>query len=252
MLRPITLATFLLVQVLLPRPVFAEDKPSLKEILGRAQSLHETKAVEDLINRLKGAAPKPAVSPPPAAAAPPAPAAPESAAPATASKEITAEQPEKPAAAEKSAPAAEAPAVAATDRPAQVSPDSAVKSAEQKERPSVDLEVLFALDSAEIAPEAVAILATLGQALTDTRLADDGFLIAGHTDAKGRAAYNLRLSEARAQSVRRFLIANFGIAETRLVAKGFGRKHLKNPRQPLAAENRRVQIVNLSKAAPQR
>ena len=30
-------------------------------------------------------------------------------------------------------------------------------------------------------------------------------------------------------------------------AKGFGRQHLKNPKLPLAGENRRVQIVNLSK-----
>jgi flagellar motor protein MotB len=54
----------------------------------------------------------------------------------------------------------------------------------------------------------------------------------------------------RADAVRRYLIANFGIAENRLVARGFGSQRLKNPQQPLADENRRVQIVNLSAQQP--
>ena len=47
--------------------------------------------------------------------------------------------------------------------------------------------------------------------------------------------------------MRSFLIDTFGIDGKKLVATGMGAKHLKNPKQPLAAENRRVQIVNLSK-----
>jgi len=56
--------------------------------------------------------------------------------------------------------------------------------------------------------------------------------------------------------VRPYLIAKFGIGPERLVAKGMGAKHLKSAKDPLAAENRRVQIVNVSqdegKPAPQR
>lgn len=45
--------------------------------------------------------------------------------------------------------------------------------------------------------------------------------IAGHTDSVGGDAYNMRLSEARANSVRTYLISR-GIQATRLVARGYG------------------------------
>ncbi|MCX7605915.1 MAG: FG-GAP-like repeat-containing protein [Bacteroidia bacterium] len=45
--------------------------------------------------------------------------------------------------------------------------------------------------------------------------------IAGHTDSDGSDAYNLRLSQARAQSVVDYLISR-GIDASRLVAKGYG------------------------------
>jgi outer membrane protein OmpA-like peptidoglycan-associated protein len=88
-----------------------------------------------------------------------------------------------------------------------IKPDEAIRRAETKEAPSVDLEIFFGYKSAEITPQAMTILNTLGRALSDARLADDAFLIAGHTDAKGGAAYNLELSQRRAESVRQFPIA---------------------------------------------
>jgi outer membrane protein OmpA-like peptidoglycan-associated protein len=126
----------------------------------------------------------------------------------------------------------------------------AIEAAAHKRLPSVDLEVYFAYNSAAIEPQAVSQLKTLGQALRDDSLADDAFLIAGHTDAKGGARFNLDLSRRRAEAVRLFLIANFGIDRAKLVARGFGATHLKNSDVPLSAENRRVQIVNLSKEVP--
>jgi outer membrane protein OmpA-like peptidoglycan-associated protein len=45
--------------------------------------------------------------------------------------------------------------------------------------------------------------------------------LSSHTDSKGKDAYNMRLSQARAQSVVDYLIAR-GIAADRLVAKGYG------------------------------
>jgi outer membrane protein OmpA-like peptidoglycan-associated protein len=131
--------------------------------------------------------------------------------------------------------------------PTTMAPQAAVESAERKERPSVDLEVFFAYKAAQITPQAATVLATLGRALADPRLAGDAFLIAGHTDAKGSDDYNLALSEKRAEAVRQFLIDSFKISPDRLVAKGFGRQRLKNPKAPLADENRRVQIVIMSK-----
>ena len=129
----------------------------------------------------------------------------------------------------------------------ELKPDEAIKRAETKEAPSIDLEIFFDYKSAEVTPKAVAVLTPLGRALSDARLADDSFLIAGHTDAKGGADYNLELSQRRAELVRQFLIANFNVDAKKLIAKGYAFQHLRNPKDPFAAVNRRVQIVNLSK-----
>ncbi|OQX53087.1 MAG: hypothetical protein B5M53_07420, partial [Candidatus Cloacimonas sp. 4484_209] len=45
--------------------------------------------------------------------------------------------------------------------------------------------------------------------------------IAGHTDSVGSDSYNMRLSDARANSVRTYLISR-GISPTRLIARGYG------------------------------
>ncbi|APG25226.1 OmpA family protein [Syntrophotalea acetylenica] len=47
-------------------------------------------------------------------------------------------------------------------------------------------------------------------------------LIAGHTDSRASAAYNLTLSQRRADSVRKYLIEKFSVQPSRLVARGFG------------------------------
>jgi outer membrane protein OmpA-like peptidoglycan-associated protein len=227
-------------------PAWSADPAALKETLGKVQSGAESKAVEDLIDKLKGvprtpapAAPAPAATPAPAASAPapnPAPAAP-SARPSP--------QPVPPASAAAQPPGQIA-SPAITEAPT-TAPDEAVRRAERKQAPSIDLEIFFDYKSAEITPRAAAALTPLGRALSDARLAGDSFLIAGHTDAKGSADYNLALSQKRAEAVRQYLIANFGIDGNKLVATGMGFKHLKNAKDELAAENRRVQIVNLSK-----
>jgi outer membrane protein OmpA-like peptidoglycan-associated protein len=72
------------------------------------------------------------------------------------------------------------------------------------------------------------------------------FLVAGHTDAKESHDHNLNLSDRRAKAVRSFLIDKFGIDPERLVAVGFGEEQLKNKDDPLAAENRRVQVINMA------
>lgn len=116
--------------------------------------------------------------------------------------------------------------------------------AREKGLPNVDIEVLFAYDSSEITPSTAENLTNLGRALTDPRLVGQRFVIAGHTDSRGTRAYNLALSDRRAQAVRQFLIEHFKIAPDNLVARGFGEGQLKNPRNPRGAENRRVQIIN--------
>ena len=54
------------------------------------------------------------------------------------------------------------------------------------------------------------------------------------------------MSDQRAKAVAGFLVENFHIDPKQLVAVGFGEEKLKNPENPLAAENRRVQVVNMA------
>jgi OOP family OmpA-OmpF porin len=57
--------------------------------------------------------------------------------------------------------------------------------------------------------------------------------IEGHTDSTGRASFNLRLSQARAERVRKYLIRQ-GVEPDRLVARGYGAE------RPIAPNNTRV------------
>jgi outer membrane protein OmpA-like peptidoglycan-associated protein len=122
--------------------------------------------------------------------------------------------------------------------------DQVAKLVEESKSPNVDVQILFAFDSAEVLPEARPALDELGKALSDPKLSGGTFLIAGHTDAKGSDAYNLALSQRRAQSVKAFLVETYHVDGGRLSVIGFGEEQLKNKEDPLADENRRVQIVN--------
>ena len=127
--------------------------------------------------------------------------------------------------------------------------DEIAKVVKDNDLPTVDLEVFFEYDSAEITPEAKPTLVKLGQALSSDKLKGSVFLVAGHTDAQGSDDYNLSLSNARANSVRAYLVEEFDIAPGQLVALGFGEEQLKNADDPSAGENRRVQVVNVASTA---
>jgi outer membrane protein OmpA-like peptidoglycan-associated protein len=116
-------------------------------------------------------------------------------------------------------------------------------------KPSIDLEVTFEYDSAVIGPNAVPTLVRLGRALGSPDLKGEIFVIAGHTDAAGTDSYNQSLSERRAEAVKIFLTQQFNFSPDQLVAIGYGRSQLKNAANPLAAENRRVKIVNTEQPA---
>jgi outer membrane protein OmpA-like peptidoglycan-associated protein len=67
----------------------------------------------------------------------------------------------------------------------------------------------------------------------------------GHTSAEGDAAFNQKLSEARAQAAVAFLIEHEGIDASRLEALGKGSSELKNTADPMAPENRRTEFIVL-------
>lgn len=115
-----------------------------------------------------------------------------------------------------------------------------------KDKPNIDLEITFDYNSADISAKSLPSVQALGKALTNPDLKGSTFVVAGHTDAAGGEAYNQDLSERRADSIKRYLTDKFGIAGADLVTVGYGKSKLKDPGQPLAEVNRRVQVVNMA------
>lgn len=114
-----------------------------------------------------------------------------------------------------------------------------------KDKPNIDLEITFDYNSANISAKSLASVQALGRALTSPDLKGSTFVVAGHTDAAGTEAYNQDLSERRADSIKRYLVDKYRIAATDLVTVGYGKSKLKDPSQPMAEVNRRVQVVNM-------
>jgi len=109
----------------------------------------------------------------------------------------------------------------------------------------VDLpaDVLFDFDKADVRPDAAQALSHLA---TVIRGYPSGRVdIEGHTDAKGNAAYNQKLSERRAESVKRWLVEREGIAADRLATRGAGasRPVADNSTDAGRQKNRRVEVV---------
>ena len=114
-----------------------------------------------------------------------------------------------------------------------------------KDKPNIDLEITFDYNSADISAKSLPSVQALGSALTSADLKGSTFIVAGHTDAAGGDAYNQDLSERRADSIKRYLMEKFSIAGADLVTVGYGKSKLKDPNQPMAEVNRRVQVVNM-------
>ena len=107
-----------------------------------------------------------------------------------------------------------------------------------------DMLVTFELGSAELTQEAKQSLTVFIQAMNDDRLSKVNFAVEGHTDGLGSEVFNDELSQARAASVKAFLVSR-GVSAERLTAIGLGE------RQPRTAnvydpQNRRVELrVNI-------
>lgn len=114
-----------------------------------------------------------------------------------------------------------------------------------KDKPKIDLEINFDYNSDRISAKSLASVQTLGRALASPDLKGSTFILAGHTDAAGGDAYNQDLSERRADSIKRYLVEKANIPAADLVTVGYGKSKLKDPANPLAEVNRRVQVVNM-------
>ena len=70
-------------------------------------------------------------------------------------------------------------------------------------------------------------------------------MIAGYADTGGINTDNRILSERRADSIKRYLVDNFQIAEINLIAVGNGDARLKSLNMSTNAGNRRVEIIRM-------
>ena len=104
-------------------------------------------------------------------------------------------------------------------------------------------QVHFQNDSAEILPDSSAILEEIADVL-NTHPEIKSVEVQGHTDNQGAAAYNLKLSESRAQAVVDSLV-KLGVDPLRLQAKGYGdtKPLVPNGTEFNRARNRRVQLI---------
>src|SRR5262245_39337533 len=110
-------------------------------------------------------------------------------------------------------------------------------------------DVLFDFDKAVVKPEANPVLqqaAATINAKTTPRLR--AILINGHADSTGAAAYNMRLSEQRAEAVARWFASRGLLPEALLKPQGFGetRPRVPNTTPANRAQNRRVEIFLLN------
>lgn len=86
---------------------------------------------------------------------------------------------------------------------------------------SVCADVLFAFNRADIRPRAAAALRQVARSIAQ-RFPRASIRVEGHTDARGDAAYNQRLSLRRAEAVRRWLVDGANVAAGRVAVRGFG------------------------------
>jgi outer membrane protein OmpA-like peptidoglycan-associated protein len=110
---------------------------------------------------------------------------------------------------------------------------------------SIGMDIRFQTGSSELTPEARAQLENLGKVLASRngKLAPGEIVIEGHTDARGSDDINRKLSQQRAQSVVKHLVAVHGVDAKALKPVGRGKEELKDAKRPESEANRRVELV---------
>ena len=109
----------------------------------------------------------------------------------------------------------------------------------------VVLKVNFGHNSDELTEQARQQLDALVGALNRDELQQYRFEISGHTTSQGTATYNRALSQRRADRVVAYL-AGQAVNRSRLSPVGKGFDEPLNPNDPLAPDNRRVEVRTLA------
>jgi len=109
-------------------------------------------------------------------------------------------------------------------------------------------DLTFATDSAALSQEQFGSLSLVAEAMLDLieRNPAETFLIEGHTDAVGDNAYNLALSDRRAETVAVVLTQTFGVPPQNLVTQGYGERYLRVRTQESERLNRRVTVKRIT------
>lgn len=110
------------------------------------------------------------------------------------------------------------------------------------EEASLVAPVRFELGSAALTATAESLLDRLAKVLSEASQSGAKYLIEGHTDSSGPAAYNHGLSERRARRVYDYLVLR-AVPVERLQARGFGETQPLPGLAPTDGRNRRVEIV---------
>jgi len=115
----------------------------------------------------------------------------------------------------------------------------------KREKIEINDKVYFAYDSDRILPRSYELLDKVAEVIVDHQEIPM-VRIEGHTDSDGRASYNKKLSDRRAKSVRRYLVAA-GVKSARLVAVGYGEEQPidTNKTDEGKSNNRRVEFTIL-------
>ena len=135
-----------------------------------------------------------------------------------------------------------------------VPPDTAadVMLAKSATVPPLQVNIHFAFNSAKLTPGSKEELNILGMALNSKALRSTHAELGGHTDKRGTAAYNQKLSQRRVDRAKDYLIAVPAVDSSRLTAVGYGesRPLIKNATTEAEyAVNRRVEIKLSGKQA---
>ncbi|MCP5198153.1 MAG: OmpA family protein [Gammaproteobacteria bacterium] len=111
--------------------------------------------------------------------------------------------------------------------------------------PKARASINFKLNSASILPNSYTLLNRYAAALKG-QLSGAEVRVCGHTDSLGNPDYNKRLSGARAESVRQYLIRR-GVQKNRLTIAAFGQDKpiADNSTEEGRARNRRVEFVRV-------
>jgi outer membrane protein OmpA-like peptidoglycan-associated protein len=102
----------------------------------------------------------------------------------------------------------------------------------------------FKVAKADILPSSFGLLDEIADVIKQNEVKK--LLIAGHTDSTANEDFNLRLSLARANSVKNYLVSK-GVAEDVLTTQGFGKRKpiATNATEAGRRENRRVEFFIL-------